>query len=207
MRIAILISGRLTDSIDQYNNFKRFFYVGDADIDIFVSHSKHILPDVLNRFCALYSPVNIIENDEIYPDISMFIKKPETNRHNLMCMHLNRKNLKNMMIEYGKTHEKTYDCVISTRCDLWFNTDYFPYELMCPNRIFIPNGSDWDGINDQFAFGDMSSMSEYLNVYDNIVPMAKRRIIIHPETLLKRHLLEKKCLISRFDLSYIIRRR
>lgn len=36
-----------------------------------------------------------------------------------------------------------------------------------PNTVFIPQGNDYRGVNDQFAFGDYESMKKWYSVYIN----------------------------------------
>lgn len=208
MKIAILITGRINTDITQYQNFYDNF-IKDNDVDIFVSHSKDN-SEQISKFFELYKPRYMVQSQENYYDVSMYPKQGETNLHNMMCMYLNRKNVLYLLTKYIQETNTKYDVIISTRCDLWFHNrinfeDYL--DDLKQHKVIVPSGYDFHGgLNDQFAFGDLDSMTKYLSVYDNISNLAKSGCILHPESLLRRHLNEQTVDIKRFDIKYYIKR-
>jgi hypothetical protein len=239
MKLAIVISGRINDDIEQYNNFQNTFFKNPVfDIfeqkNIFVCHSKTKNVEMVERFVQLYQPKIIVESDEEHHiDLIKYNSRPETNRYNTVCMYLNRFYLLQILIQYMKDNDVFYDCVISTRADILFENKK-QFEVLnkilnlhlCTftplsgkgvndgstknrtddnNTIYIPNGYDYvNGINDQFAIGCFYTMSNYLSVYENIIPMLKSGVLLHPETLLRVHLEMTKTNIFRFSLNYIL---
>ena len=209
MKIAILFSGRLNTNIEQYNNIMNNL-VQSNDVDFFISHSK-IDEKNIQDFIQLYKPKKIIESDEIHFDYSKYQKRSEANKHNVMCMFLNRKKVCKLFQEYINDNNINYDIIISCRCDLWFDEKLDINSLMNHinnNELCIPNPQfDYTGINDQIAIGNYKTITTYLQVYDSLFNILESTpSVFHPETLLAIYLQLKNENIYRFNLMYIIKR-
>ncbi len=81
----------------------------------------------------------------------------------------------------------------------------------CPETINIPNGKDfrhdrWFGINDQFAFGTLEIMREYMCLYDRIIEYLNDGSILMGEVLVKHCLDKNKIPLRRFDFNFGIKR-
>ena len=120
-------------------------------------------------------------------------------------MFKNRMNCIKLIKDYQYETGKNYDIIISTRCDLRFE-DKIHFHQFSKDGIHIPSNNDWGGINDQFAFGNYEDMMLYLDLYNNLNNLLDRGITLHPETLLKFHLIDKNMKISRFPSDYGIYR-
>lgn len=214
-KVAILLSGRIVPDIDQYNNFINNL-CGEYSCDFFISYPKNTNLEIVNKVIKIYSPKKIIENDEIYFNIDKYNKKPETNKHNTLCMFLSRYKLLNIFKEYIEETSEKYDIVISTRIDLIFyeklNIDTL-LQYINNNKICIPeiqlnyNGFNapipW--VNDQFAIGNYTTISQYLNGYNSLYNILESGIILHPETLLLNYLHSIKLDIHTFNINYKIK--
>jgi hypothetical protein len=210
VKIAILFSGRINDNLLQYNNILETL-VQDYDVDFFISHSKTDNKELVNNFIKIYNPKKIMENDETcYFDYTKYVKNPYTNSFNTFCMFKNRNNVCKLFMEYVNETNTHYDILISNRCDLLFheNLNYLDLKEMIDNNVLcIPQGNDWyDGINDQFAIGNYNTITNYLQVYEELYNILESGIILHPETLLRFHLINKNIQIHRFSLNYNIQR-
>jgi hypothetical protein len=63
---------------------------------------------------------------------------------------------------------KGYDIYVRIRPDTIFNGKLDFSQFDCTGkRIYIPQGMDYGGINDQFAFGNHEVMKIYYSVYQN----------------------------------------
>lgn len=209
MKIAILITGRINESSEIYKNIMENIVQGN-EVDFFVSHVKNPNPIILKNFTDIYNPKIIIENNEVYPNVDKYIKRGETNNHNVMCMHLNRELVFTHFNNYVISNNINYDIVISLRCDLWFNNKIDLQSLMNDvqnNFLCIPSGCDFvGGINDQCAFGNIETINIYMNLFSHVINILDRGIILHPETLLKVYLDESKVNIKRPKIPYYIKR-
>lgn len=222
MQIAICITGRLNDDIEQYNNLIYMITNNKEtkyEIDFFVSYAKKSEQQVIDNFIKLYQPKDMMQNDEEYFDISKYTKGNYTIPHNTLCMYLNKKNVSNMLKKYIETHNIKYNIIISTRIDLCYNSviNYDMLKTPIDNNILcIPSpeydhgdiigNTRWFGINDQIAYGNYDTMIKYLETYDSLYDMLENGIILHPETLLFNYLKKIKMELFRFPFSYYIKR-
>lgn len=205
MKIAILISGRINNNLQQYQNFMNMFK--NYDTDIFVSHSIMDNYNVKDNFIKLYNPKKIFQSNEKYVDVSKYEKNKWTNSHNACCMFLNRYNCLKLLNEYIEKTKTNYDIIISTRCDLLFGQPIFFEQFMNEinnEKICIPNINDHTGLNDQFAFGNYNVMQKYLNLYNELISLLDTGIIFHPETLYLKYIEKENIQLMRFNTNYII---
>ena len=168
MKIAVLFSGRINDSIEQYTNFMQSI-VQSNEVDFFISYNKTKNKSAVDQFLKMYKPKKHIENDEQYHDITKY-KNSSDKPMNILYMFQNRLKVIKLFDEYVQETGSKYDFLISTRCDLWYyqhlNLDTFKTNVAQENKLLIINGignggmnnCDSGGINDQFALGN----------YDNI---------------------------------------
>lgn len=78
----------------------------------------------------------------------------------------------------------TFDVVVRIRTDLKFNGRLNFHDYDCSGRtIYIPQGMDFGGVNDQFAFGNYEVMKAYYSVLLNCGELWKDGTIFHSETM------------------------
>lgn len=204
MKIAILFSGRINHYPRCYELIMQHI-ANNHDVDFFLSHPKIVDENELNGFNQLFKPKKIIRNDEIYPNIDRFNKRPETNRHNMMCMYLNRSKVFQLLEDYCNETNTQYDVIFSCRIDVMvfspLNIDSF-IENVRNNILFVPSGEDHLGINDRFAFGNFQVMKDYMNCYHSLLDLFQKGVIVHPETVLNHYLISKNMKIQRFNIHY-----
>ena len=215
MKIAVLFSGRIIDSIEQYTNFMQSI-VQSNEVDFFISYNKTKNKSAVDQFLKMYKPKKHIENDEQYHDITKYKNSSDTPM-NILYMFQNRLKVIKLFDEYLQETGSKYDFLISTRCDLWYyqclNLDKCNIVAQ-ENKLLIINGignggmnnCDSGGINDQFALGNYDNISTYLRLYDVFFNMLDNNVILHPETLLLHYLTNENIKIQRFDIIYDIKR-
>lgn len=205
MKLAVLVFGRLEKSEESYNNImKQLIENYDADFFCSSDNSKFI-----NVFIEKYKPKEYINDKiDIFPEqlnTFNYNRTPETNINNVIKHFTNKKRVFEIFKNYSKKNNINYDVVISLRIDLHFdeNINYIKPE---ENTIYIPAGEDWrNGINDQFAYGNMDVMEKYFNILDNCYSLIKiKNFKSHPETLTRANLLLNNVIIKRFNLKYHI---
>ena len=208
MKIAILLSGRINVDKYQYNNFYETF-LKNNEVDIFVSYPYKYKP-IVQEFIELYKPKAITESDENYIDVSKYKLHFENNRHNVMCMILNRKKVLEIFKEFIQTNNTNYDIIISTRCDLLFSEpiNFNLFSNNIKNNIICaantPNNIG--GVDDRIAFCNYYTIEKYLNLYDNIITLLDSGIIIHPEMLTMKNLDHQNINIIRYQFNFDINR-
>jgi hypothetical protein len=203
MKIAILFSGRMDRFDEHYTNIMENIVQGN-DADFFLS--TVCSNNELERFCLLYNPVSITNDDINYEEYKEFEgnRYHLTNFHNMMCMHCHRMRVYEELVAYVKATNTQYDFIISMRLDAYSDSklDYSLFRRDVANILYIPLGYDWGGVNDQMAIGGMEAMEVYMNVYKE---MGKWLSVpaFGPETILQNHLASyTKIVIERFPFKY-----
>ena len=176
-KIALLFYGRISDRKEQYDNIMDRlldYQNNDFVIDIFISHPKDVDDDLLQKVVELYKPVIIIRNHENYDveRIEKYSTTPNINKHNIMSSYLSRYNLFNAFYEYIEENNNNYDIVISSRMDIVMRSKFDINTLQHQinnNILCIPNTEyDFGGINDHFAFGNVTSIAVYMKMFEKI---------------------------------------
>lgn len=92
MRIALLITGRITENEEQVKNYDENV-IQNYDMDIFYCHPKTNNKELIERFKNKYKLKGLIENDENYYDVSNYniYHWNVPSIHNYMCALLARK--------------------------------------------------------------------------------------------------------------------
>lgn len=207
LRVAVIITGRLNLNVEQLRNF-RFAFGHDStkQLEIYASSSCQDA-HVIEAFSELYQIKGFSKNDAPSLDVTRFLdqKAPEANVRNCLAMYWNRERALSLL----STLEQDYDVVISTRADLFFQQqvhleDYWP-EIQ-KGSIFVPEGLDYGGLNDQFAIGRPQEMIKYLNVYSHIETLLESGVALHPESLLLAHVQSEQITAYRQPLSFRIHR-
>jgi hypothetical protein len=92
----------------------------------------------------------------------------------------------------------TFDVYVRMRPDLMFNG---PLKLQKPEpkTVYIPQGMDYGGINDQCAYGDYDSMKVYYQVFENYHFLWRDKgITFNSEVMQKANLEDKGINVVRF---------
>lgn len=202
MKIAIFFSGRikayehtfphLKSIIDKYN--PTFFTSLNQDSEdeytkTFcekfnikhdqINYEKTILPDSLK---------NIDSGSNILNTYSMFY-------HNYKAFCLIQK--------YQTTHNIHFDVVVKYRAEIT-SSKILNFDQIDNDKLYIPKGYNYGGINDQIAYGNFDIMKKYCELGNGNVEKLhlEKKTRYHPETLLDHHLKLSKLIIVRPDFSY-----
>ena len=204
MHFAVLIYGRLNKCTEHYNNIVE--HIGKHhDIDFFLS-SDNSSESLLNEFIHLYKPILYNNESKTYDyDLSKYPNKPYvTNIHSMTCHFINKNTVFSLLEEYITRENIHYDGVISLRIDLIFRNS-FEFNNLLDNTIYIPSGCDYNGINDQVAYGKIDVMKKYNSI--NALDLLEQKLSIpHPESLTIANIKFYNLLIKRVDLQYYIDR-
>jgi hypothetical protein len=95
---------------------------------------------------------------------------------------------------------ETFDCVIRMRFDSDLKSlENFNVDNLENGNVHIPVGQDWNGLNDQFAYGTSDSMNIYSSLILNF--RSFRNITYNPEVLLKHYLRAAKINVIRQNIT------
>ena len=141
-------------------------------------------------------------------DLSSYTCHPQSNSHNVMCMWVNRQRVFQDMRDYMIKNNVWYDLVVCTRLDTWCYEalNLSKYDNLSDTEIYVPNGCDWGGLNDQLAFGNYYAMEKYMMLYSNmrtILDILMTSIGYYgPEPILKVNIELNELTVHRFPLYY-----
>ena len=203
MKVAVIFYGRISKFRETYHSFSRVF--GETNPDIFYSCDNED-EIYISEFKELYRPIavcnekiNYSVNFGVYPGL-----ESQTNIHNMTCHFINKMRVFELMEKYVKESGTVYDLVLSTRLDIIYIS---PIILSEPanNCIYIPDGWDYSGLNDQIAYGNMAVMDIYMNIFINTeLFLKKNKSKPHPESLNNYNIIYNGIDVVRFPLKYYI---
>lgn len=91
-----------------------------------------------------------------------------------------------------------YDVYVRIRPDIKFNGP-LTFQKPEPKTIYIPEGMDYRGINDQFAYGDYETMKVYFQVFENYHFLWRDKgVMFNSEAMQKANLENKGITVVRF---------
>jgi hypothetical protein len=209
MKVALLLSGQFRNGRECYSSIYENL-IKHYDVDVFIAY-YYEEPDVtLDELTELYKPKYIAYekyDEELIEKFNLtnnFLHYTESTPSSLCKMWYGNEMVKYVRNEYEKDFNVKYDVVIKCR----FDVDILEkIELKLPeNQIYIPIGWDhMDGVNDTFAYGDSNSMDYYLSAYHSLDGFINEGRFIHPEMLLKAHLLRGDMMILRNSIKMSLR--
>ena len=213
MRIAVLVYGRINRCSIHYNTIMDTLGQ-ENQIDFFLS-SDNASEKHLANFVALYKPV-IYSNETVVPQFSYtgvawdasdrLTNRPvecyRSDEDKIVRHHTNKYRVFCLCETYASDNNVRYDIFISLRVDTVFN-DKLIYDKIEENTVYIPEGNDYHGLNDQFAYGDFLSMKIYSLLVMNAYMLIKLGFSdIHPEMLLYSHMVHSNVKVKRIQLKY-----
>lgn len=209
MKVALLLSGQFRNGKECYQSIYDNI-ISQYDTDVFISY-HYEEPDVtFEELDELYKPKYIMyERYDVdlinkFNMTNNFLHYTESTPSSLCKMWFGNMMVSILKNDYEKDNNMKYDVVIKCRFDMHILEKV---ELKLPeNQIYIPIGWDhMDGVNDTFAYGDSDSMNYYLNAYYALDGFINEGRFIHPEMLLKAHLLRGNMMILRNSIKMSLR--
>lgn len=222
-RTAICISGYLREFELTFDRlYQHLFKFTDPDIYIhtwdylgaplrgFDSRLSRIRTNtVINKINKLFSPVKIVVEPVIQLPTTALMHSRNYERRDIngmlsMFYKIEQCNKLKSAVENDRNFK--YDCVVRLRSDLILCSSFNITPNSNMDRIYIPNGFDYGGINDQIAYGSSELMNKYSSIYSNIPHLLSQGESFNPEKLLNRHLITNKVPVERCNINYLIKR-
>lgn len=163
----------------------------------------------LQRINKLYKPRRLVIEPAIkFPTIPLMHERNFERRdvNGVLSMFYKIRTCNQIKQDYENQHNFKYDCVIRARSDLLFMSPFYITPSLAPDKIYIPHGYDYEGINDQVAYGSSDLMDKYSTTFDNINDMLQKGERFNPEKLLKTNLVRQQVPIERVHMHYYIKR-
>jgi len=207
MRIAILYSGHFRTFLDVIENNSNRIINNNFDIDVYLNFwdtwghgyvfktqifkEEDLIPSNILNNISNNVTYKFVEFEKSIYEFDELLKLQEDKPNSNMCINVISMFYK---MQRGYMHIENsgikYDYILKLRPDNFLerNIEFFNCEK---NTIYTTLEPRWNlngnGVNDQFAFGDIETMKIYLNTYNSL-----KDIFINnncsPEILLKIHL-------------------
>ena len=213
MQIAILFYGRI-------KHYEKKFLLNILEkghnVDIFYSCDNEP-EELVNDFKTIYNPI-AVNSEPITYDQAVnnyyfsWVDKAEPiivgniQEYDRMIRHfINLKRVMELLEKSCSNTKIVYDLVIATRLDLQLGL-MPPLCMPLPNVIYIPEGNNHCGLNDQFAMGNFETMKHYMYLFDKYPQYMELNIRPHPETLTLCNIMEanENMKIGRFSMDHTI---
>ena len=206
MRIALCLSG-LMQGFEEAFPFLKKNLIDTLRPDIFmhtwdiagerclktIAQTK-ITEETKKQVIEMYQPKEVVFEPFFVFDNHTYKDRTAGNIANTLAMFYKIKKCNELKSEYEKKHGFIYDAVIRCRFDMRLETSLSIKDLIKLSEwLYIPEGGDWGGINDQFAFSSSKNMDICSSVSTYLDDYWHRGCLFHPETLLQYHL-EECCL-------------
>jgi hypothetical protein len=199
MKVAVFFSGRVKgfDNEQVKTHLKSFKEKYSADFYVSCGSHNESFNEFIREFVIIGSNFSEVK---IPKEFYNFKKASETKIENCSSMFFHNKKCIDLIKESGIK----YDIVIKYRADITSDSILDVYQLspISENTVYIPEGNDFGGLNDQIAYGDLSSMEKYTLVFQNIPIICNDGHRFHPETLVFRNLEREKVNVARVKYSW-----
>ena len=208
MKIAVYFSGRITayeHAIEHMLKMKK-----ENDITFFCSLNLERVSMFEQRFFDL---LGISENQYLIqptPSLPNWVKEcfvysdkvciPENVYshffHNQQCWNL----IQNFQVKQNIE----FDLICKYRADILCSE---PFSFVSPEHqtVYIPEGNDHTGLNDQIADGNLKVMKNYSTLFERLENICStRQCIFHPETLVEFNMKSNNICVQRFHFTYTL---
>jgi hypothetical protein len=211
MKTCLLLSGQIRDAEKWFPSIKKnLLDVYNPDVFISTWSNDPIVENETSilRLIELYNPADIeIENFEEVSDEKLrslmdksFRTPPETKPLNVFSMYYKIMKANELKNKFEIENNISYDVVIRCRMDLNF-IEQCPVLETTDDILYIPAGWDfYGGCNDLFAIGNKKTMDYYSSVFNNLEKIIHERHWVHPESILKFHLMKADFKIKRPEI-------
>lgn len=200
LKVAVFFSGRVKGFNNERvkSHLKSFKEKYAADFYVSCGSHRESFDEFIKEFVP--SEGSNFSEVKIPKEFYNFRKASETKIENCSSMFFHNRECINLIKESGIK----YDIVIKYRADITSDSILDIYQLspISENTVYIPEGNDFGGLNDQIAYGDLSSMEKYANVFQNIQLICNDGHRFHPETLVFRNLEREKVNVARVKYSW-----
>jgi len=172
--------------------------------------NKKIKSDYIKNFAKIFDLKSGQLNLEatVTPDwVKELPKNKETKTENVYSTLYHKHKVFEMLTDYQKQHNIKFDCIIFMRADMDLElTPELNISHIKDNTLYVPEPIyDWDGLNDQMAYGDFKTMKKYCSLVNDIEKLCKEQgLLFHPETMMKKHVENSGIHLERFSHFYVL---
>ena len=175
LKIAIVFSGRLTSYDKHYQNIMDNLVQGN-DVDFYAGISEEPVNErLLDGFLKMYKPKKWAVSDKPLFDIDFKKEKERIPKNaappqSTVYQARNRDKSRSLLMK----SKVKYDWIISTRADVYYKNK-LNYDELDADKVNIPEGANFGGIQDKIAIAKKPLILRYLNMYDYLPEYIKKK--------------------------------
>jgi len=202
MKIAIFFSGRIKGYEHTFSHLKSI--IDKYNPIFFTSLNQESEDEYTKTFCEKFN----IKTDQINYEKTILpdsLKDVNSGSHVLNTYSMFNHNYKGFCLieKYQTSHNIHFDVIVKYRAEI-NSSDILKFDETKNDKLYIPNGLDYGGINDQIAYGDFNIMKKYCELGNGNIEKLyiEKKIRYHPETLLCHHIKSLNLSLVRPSFSY-----
>jgi hypothetical protein len=212
IRVAILFAGRIKayTNIESYLlNLKNVY-----EATVFCSLNKKIKSDYIQTFCNKFGirdeQLNLELTKTHESEYSQWImcsnESTADERERRYSQFFHKYRAFQLLESYQTNHKIAFDCVLLFRADV-NSSEEFILKPPKENTLYIPEGKDYYGLNDQLAYGNFETMKKYCYGAVHFKDVCDQLGILKfpysiNENIMKKHVENTKCILERFPYNY-----
>ena len=182
---------------------------GNASNEDEIMEAKQIV-EVIETYKPVYIMVEdnseVIQKSKPEKYLNKMNVMPETNVKAVLSMYYSIKKANQLKQKYENKNKMKFDAKIRARFDDLIEKFDFKIEEVKEKYIYVPTidglqynakdnqdmlGWSWrGGLNDQLGIGTSKTMNIYAETYDNIEKMFNKGTAFHPETMLRKQIID-----------------
>jgi hypothetical protein len=231
MRVAVYFSGRVRGCESCLDAFCEKF-LDNYDVDVFVSldqrYDPHEVPDasvayLIKRLGDRVKMLDMRVYDDLH-DLDVRMRALGSSRdalktcpeigakgtafharivHNTCSQMFHNRACTSFALRYSASRGFQYDAICKMRADLVLHEPLVLPSVILPGTLYVPEGCDHRGLNDQLAFGGPTAMYVYGSLYDAFVDyMVRDGAPLNAELMLGLHVARCGLDVARFNLKW-----
>ena len=211
-RVAILYCGRIkgyTNVEQVLLNLQRKY-----NATVFCSLNKKTKSDYIKTFCEKFGISDERLNleptktqEHIYAGITLCdLNMTLFDKERTYSQYFHKYRCFRLLEAYQQKYGIKFNCVILFRADV-NSQEEFVIKRPEEETLYIPEGKDYYGLNDQIAYGNYESMKKYCDGVNSVKTVCDQLGLLNfpysiNENIMKRHVENTRCRIQRFPYSY-----
>jgi hypothetical protein len=206
LNVAVFFSGKIKDYELEREHLTKLKNKYNATFFVSINESSEL--DYMKNFFKEFQIDNDQKNIEKTPLPSNLIllyckNEKDTNYSNIFSMYYHNNKCYDLINKYQIKNNTQFDVIVKYRVDIHSN-DIIDLTKPKLNTIYIPEGYDYGGLNDQIGYGDNESMKLYCSIIENLSKICMNNIRFHPESILNEGLKLVDLKIERISYKYIL---
>jgi hypothetical protein len=206
LNVAVFFSGRIKDYELEVEHLKKLKIKYNATFFVSLNESSELI--YMKNFFTEFQIGSDQKNIEPTPPPSNLLllycpNHPPSNYSNVYSMYYHNNKCYDLINNYQIKNSFMFDVIVKYRSDIHSNNT-IDFIKPKPNTIYIPEGYDYEGTNDQIGYGDNQSMNLYCSIVKILSKICMKNIKFHPESLLNGGLKLLGLKVERFPYTYVL---